>query len=133
MLYLKNPHRAIKHLIVIPIVTTLIIPLALLDFWAEIYHRIAFPLYRFPYLKRREYIKLDRHKLKYLSFWEKGYCMYCSYGNGVINYWLRMAGETERYWCGIKHAADPRFHEPAHQQKFAEYGNEEDFKRKYKS
>jgi len=132
MLYLKNPYKSIKHIIAIPVVSTLIIPLVIFDLWAEIYHRICFPLYGFPYLKRSEYVKIDRHKLKYLSFWQKCYCVYCGYGNGIISYFGKMAGETERYWCGIKHQADAHFNPPAHQKDFAEYGNEEEFNQKYK-
>lgn len=133
MLYLKNPNRTLKHLISIPIVSTLIIPLVIFDLWAEIYHRICFPLYGFLYLKRSNYIKIDRYKLKYLTFWQKGYCVYCGYGNGLVNYWVKMAAETERYWCGIQHEKNGVFIPPAHHQNFVKFNDEEDFNRKYKS
>lgn len=134
MLYLKNPHRFIKNLVVIPIVSTLLIPLLVFDAWAEIYHRICFPLCGLPYVKRKNYIKIiDRAKLQYLNLFQKIYCMYCGYGNGVIRYWARLAAETEHYWCGIKHESDPRFIASDHQKNFSAYGNEQDFKEKYHS
>ncbi len=132
MLYLKNPYRFIKHLLVIPIVSTIIIPLLIFDIWAEIYHRICFPLYNIPYVKRRDYIKIiDRAKLQYLNWLQKIYCMYCGYGNGVIRYWAKIAAETEHYWCGIKHRSDQSFVVSEHQKNFSEYGDADEFKKKY--
>ncbi|MEK7122306.1 MAG: hypothetical protein AAB855_00455, partial [Patescibacteria group bacterium] len=69
-----------------------------------------------------------RHHLSYLSAWEKLNCTYCGYANGFIMYAMRIAGETERYWCGIKHKEDPTFIPPPHHQFFLSYGNEEEFK-----
>jgi len=57
MLYLKNPFRFLKNIIIIPLVSTLIIPLVVMDIWVKIYHRICFPLYRMPYVRRKNYIK----------------------------------------------------------------------------
>lgn len=132
MEYLKNSYKGLKHLIAIPLVTSLIIPLLLTDIWAEIYHRICFPLYKIPYVKRKDYIKIvDRGKLKYLNFFQKLYCMYCGYGNGLVNYLVKIAGETERYWCGIKHQKTDGFVEPENQKNFAEYNNKEEFNKKY--
>jgi len=133
MLYLKNSHRQPNNLISALIVSTLIIPLFILDLWSEIYHRSCFPLYGFKYLNRSNYIKIDRYKLKYLNFWQKCYCVYCGYANGLVNYWVKMAAETERYWCGIKHQSDGQFIQPEHHKDFADYNNEEDFIKKYKS
>lgn len=132
MLYLRTSYSFLKHLIVIPIISTVVIPLLILDLWMEIYHRICFPLCGIPYVKRREYIKIvDRAKLKYLNWLQKIYCMYCGYGNGVIAYWARIAAETEHYWCGIKHKKVGGFAVPEYQKEFAEYGDEGDFKARY--
>jgi len=133
MLYLKNPDRTLRHLIAAPLITSVIIPLVILDLWAEIYHRICFPLYGFACVERSRYIKIDRYKLKYLNFWQKGYCLYCGYGNGLAGYWVKIAAETERYWCGIKHEANGVFIPPAHHKDFAKYNDEADFIKKYKS
>lgn len=93
----------------------------------EIYHRICFPLCGIPYVKRKDYIKIiDRAKLKYLNWLQKIYCMYCGYGNGVVRYWAKITGETEKYWCGIQHKNPDEY-----QKDFAKYGDEEDFKKKY--
>ena len=131
MLYLKNPYRLLKHIIVIPIVSTCVIPLAFLDLWAEIYHRVCFPLCRIPYVKRSNYIRIDRHKLKYLNIFQKIYCIYCGYASGVLQYCVKIAAETERYWCGIQHEEDDSFVPPSHHKDFPKYGDEDDFKSRY--
>ncbi|MBU1032352.1 MAG: hypothetical protein ABII13_05045 [Patescibacteria group bacterium] len=82
-------------------------------------------------MKRSSFIKIDRHKLKYLNFFQKVYCVYCGYANGVLQYWVKIAGETERYWCGIQHESSKDFVPPEHHKNFAKYGDEEDFKKKY--
>ena len=132
--YLKNRYKGIKHVIVIPIISTLIIPIIIMDIWSEIYHRICFPLYKLNYLKRSNYIRIDRHKLKYLTFWQKLYCIYCGYGNGAIRYWAEMQAKTEKYWCGIKNKKQKGFIEPEHHKrlKFSEYNNEKEFRSRYK-
>ncbi len=132
MLYLKNTYRNIKHIIVIPIISTLIIPLVILDIWGEVYHRICFPLYKMPFVERGNYIQIDRHKLSYLNFFQKIYCVYCGYANGIINYWVEIAARTELYWCGIQHKKNKKFIVPKHHHNFAEYNNEKDFNKKYR-
>ena len=131
--YLKNKFRKIRHIIVIPILSTLIIPIVIMDIWVEIYHRICFPLSKIPYVKRKNYIKIDRYKLKYLSFAQKIYCIYCGYANGLAGYWVKIGGETEKYWCGIKHKQDLGFKEPEHHKNFVEFGDESEFNRRYKN
>jgi hypothetical protein len=133
MYYLKNSNKSVKHIIIAPIIFSVIIPLVIMDLWIEIYHRICFPLYNIPCVKRSEYIKIDRHKLAYLTFLQKIYCVYCGYANGAVNYWVKIAGDTERYWCGIQHKKSKNFHAPEHHKDFAKYGDEKDFNRKYKS
>ena len=133
MLYLKNSLRFLKHIVAGPLVLSVFIPLVIMDIWVEIYHRLSFPLYKMPCIKRSHYIKIiDRAKLKYLNWPQKIFCMYCSYANGVVRYWVKIAGETERYWCGIQHEKKPDFIAPAHHKDFAKYGDKEDFRKKYK-
>jgi len=128
---LKHPERRLRHLISIPIIWLPLIPAIILDIIGEIYHRICFPLYGIPYVKRSDYIVFDRHKLKYLRFSNKIGCLYCSYMNGFINYARVIAGLTEIYWCGIKHRSKPGFHEPEHQKNFVPYGDEGAFRKRY--
>jgi len=125
MLASKKPIPHFRHLVSIPFISILIVPLVFLDVMTEIYHRICFPLYRIPCVKRREHIKIDRHKLKYLNWFEKVGCAYCGYGNGLLHYISEIAARTEKYWCGIKHAKDPNFRPPEHHKDFLEYGDKE--------
>ena len=91
MLYIKHPNR-LMILILLPLLWTLIIPLLLLDIWIEIYHRIMFPLYKLPYVKRSDYIQImDRFRLPYLTIVQKINCMYCGYANGVVSYRVQIA------------------------------------------
>ena len=55
--------------------------------------------------------------------------MYCGYINGLYTYAVQIAGETEKYWCGIKHQKDGSdFVEPKHHSEFLEYGDERAYK-----
>ena len=61
-------------------------------------------LYGMPWVIRKDYVIINRHKLKYLNFSKKFNCVYCGYFTGVIYYAQEIAGRTERYWCPIKHS-----------------------------
>ena len=102
-----------------------------MDVFMEIYHRICFPLLGIPIIKRSRYIRIDRHKLSYLGLMDKIGCIYCGYANGLLLYATVIAGETERYWCGIRHMKSKDFIAPLHHSDFVEYDNEDEFKRKY--
>lgn len=123
MNYRKYPNRLLRHLIGAPFIYMMIIPLVILDLFLEIYHRICFPLYGLEYVKRKKYIKIDRHRLSYLTGLEKLNCAYCGYANGLMHYASTIAGETERYWCGIKHKENREYLPSKHHQDFLEYGD----------
>lgn len=108
-----------------PFIYAPIVPLVLLDVIMELYHHIAFPLYGLPMVDRRQYIVFDRHKLSYLSVTEKINCLYCSYANGLLNYAVAIAAETEKMWCPIKHKWHPLYKPPTHQASFANYNDAE--------
>lgn len=133
MLYIKHPNRLIV-LLLMPILWSLIIPLVLLDVWIEIYHRVFFPLYKMPYIKRGNYIQImDRAKLQYLNVIQKVYCMYCWYANGLVRYRVKIAWDTEHYRCGIQHQNKKDFVVEEHQKDFSKYWDEKDFFQKYSS
>ena len=116
-----------------PFIFGVAIPIIILDIIIEIYHRVSFYLYGIEYVKRKEYIKvIDRAKLRYLSPLQKVFCMYCGYVNGVFAFWVEIGLRSQKYWCGIKHEKDPEFKGPKITHEFAEYGDEEDFNRRYK-
>jgi len=126
--------RVWLHLLTMPFIWAPLIALLLLDIFVTIYQFICFPIYKIEKVKRSEYILvMDRNKLKYLNFLEKLSCMYCGYGNGFLLYAKEIAGRTEKYWCGIKHAEKPGFKPQLDQAErdFAKYGDEADFHKKY--
>jgi hypothetical protein len=127
----KAKNKFLKHTLTAPLIWIPIIPIAATDLFLEIFHRIAFPIYGLPLVKRSQYIKIDRHKLKYLTFSEKLSCVYCGYVNGFAAYFVRVAGDTENYWCGIKHKQSKDFKEPEHHKNFLEYNNKKEFEMKY--
>lgn len=88
----------------IPVIYSLIIPIALLDLWATVYQRLCFRAYGLPQIRRSDHLVLDRQKLAYLNAVEAFNCRYCSYANGVLSYVRAIAGVTEEYWCPIKHS-----------------------------
>jgi hypothetical protein len=120
----QHQDRLLYKLMVMPLIYSLVIPVFIIDVWVEIYHRICFVAYGIPYVQRKRYIKIDRHKLSYLNWFEKLNCVYCGYANGVLQYASAIAGETEKYWCGIKHKPDPDFIEPPHHKDFIAYNDE---------
>lgn len=128
MKYKKHQDKEWLHLISVPVVYSMIIPLFFSDISSEIYHNICFRLYGLPLIKRSKYIKIDRHKLKYLSWYDKINCAYCGYANGLINYIQAIFAETEKYWCGIKHKKDSKFIEPNHHREFIDYEDEKIYK-----
>ncbi|MFA6492623.1 MAG: hypothetical protein WCV58_00535 [Patescibacteria group bacterium] len=119
----KIPYRKLRYLLSCPFILGMAIPIIFLDITMEIYHRIAFPLYGISINKWSNYIRIDRQKLSYLNFWDKLWCTYCGYANGVAAYSVKIAGDTEKYWCGIKHKAGDNFIEPEHHKDFLEYGD----------
>lgn len=121
-------------LVVTPFIASLIVPVVILDIWAEVYHRVCFPIYKIPYVKRSEYIMVrDRLSLPYLNIIQKIGCAYCGYVSGLMRYWKEIVSRTEKHWCPIRHAMNAKFIEPEHQKlmNFAEYGDEEGFRKKY--
>ncbi len=87
-----------------PFIYALIFPFVLLDLFVSVYQAVCFPVYGIPKVRRRDYMAIDRNKLRYLNALEGLNCMYCSYGNGVLGYTMEIAGRTEQHWCPIKHA-----------------------------
>ena len=88
----------------IPLVWAALIPVLVLDAVICLYQLICFPVYGIPFVKRGEYIVLDRQSLRYLNVLEKVNCSYCAYFNGVMGYVREVAARTEQYWCPIRHA-----------------------------
>ena len=131
MNFKKYPQRELGHILSIPFIWGMLFFFIAFDVALEIYHQICFRLYKIPLVNRKKYVKIDRHKLKYLSFLDKMRCVYCGYGNGILAYAVKVTGETEKYWCGIKHEKDKKFAEPKHQKNFAEFGDNADFEQKY--
>ena len=123
-----------RHFLSIPFIWGPLILVIPLDLAVTLYQAICFPLYGLEKVKRSAYILIfDRNRLDYLNGIEKLNCMYCGYVNGFFLYAKEIAGRTEKYWCGIKHASRPGFKPQASQikQNFARFGDEEDFKKKY--
>ncbi len=126
--------RAALHIISAPFVWFPLPFLIISDILVEIYQTICFPIYRIPRVKRSEYILIfDRNKLQYLNMFEKVGCMYCGYANGLFLYLKEVAGQTEKYWCGIMHEDKPGFKVQTDQTKqdFAKFNDKNDFESKY--
>ncbi len=122
--------KNIRHLLSIPFIYAMIIPVILLDFFVTIYHWVAFPLYKIPKVQRSDYIIYDRRFLDYLNIIQKINCLYCSYVNGIFTYSVEIAKRTERYWCPIKSARKPKL--PYNwDQDFADYGNPQEWNQKF--
>ena len=115
-----------------PILYGIFIPLVLLDLSLTIYHWTVFPLLHIPMVQRKAYIRLDRHRLSYLPWIVKLTCSYCGYANGLLQYAVRLAGDTEAYFCPLKHQERiGEFHPAPHHVRFADYGDSSKFSALY--
>ena len=117
------------HLLSAPVIYSVILPFLLLDLFITFYQHICFRIYAIPLVRRSDYIVIDRHRLAYLNAIEKANCVYCGYGNGLIEYAREVIARTEQYWCPIKHAEQVVSH---HDRlvRFAEYGDAEHYRKK---
>ncbi|HUJ80871.1 MAG TPA: hypothetical protein VLW83_03255 [Candidatus Acidoferrales bacterium] len=97
-------HSRFLALLTAPFIYSCFIPFVLLDLFVSVYQAICFPVYGIPKARRRDYMAIDRNKLRYLNALEGLNCMYCSYANGLLAYVVEIAGRTEQHWCPIKHA-----------------------------
>jgi len=94
----------LKSLLSAPLIYAVFFPMVLLDLFVWFYQWVCFPLYGLARVKRADYFVFDRVHLGYLNIIEKINCAYCSYGNGLMAYAREVVGQTEQYWCPIKHA-----------------------------
>ena len=115
-----------------PILYGMFIPLLFLDLSLTIYHWTVFPILRIPRIQRAAFIRLDRHRLAYLPWIVKLTCTYCGYANGLLHYGVRLAGDTEAYFCPIKHQQRQQaFFFPPHHRHFADFGDAGTFQALY--
>ncbi len=129
MEYTLHAGRRAQHILSAPVIYFGIFPFLFLDAFITVYQATCFPLYGLQKVNRRKYIRVkDRIHLPYLTLMQKINCAYCGYGNGLLQYSVAVAQETQRYWCGIRHKPSPVFHEPVPEKDFLEYGNERAFK-----
>ncbi len=122
-------HARIAHILSAPIIYSVIVPLVLLDLIITFYQHTCFRIYGIPRVRRADYMRLDRLQLSYLNAIEKLNCLYCSYGNGLIEYCREISARTEQYWCPIKHAE--RTPDPHHRvDRFVDFGDAEAYNQK---
>jgi hypothetical protein len=124
---MKIKSKNIRHLASAPFIWGVLPAVVALDIAVTIYQSICFKLYNIEVVKKNEYIKFDRHKLKYLNIIQKINCTYCAYVNGLLPFATEVAARTERYWCAIGHdASKEKFYVPQHHKDFAKYGDGRD-------
>jgi hypothetical protein len=97
-------HSRILAVLTAPFIYACFVPFVLLDVFISTYQAVCFPVYGIPKARRKDYMAIDRNKLRYLNALEGLNCMYCSYANGLLAYVVEIAGRTEQHWCPIKHA-----------------------------
>ncbi|MBD3789138.1 MAG: hypothetical protein IE885_02010 [Campylobacterales bacterium] len=117
------------QLLIAPLVYGMILPAIVFDMMLFVYQQVVFRIYKFEFVKRSDYIVFDRNYLAYLNIIEKINCMYCSYFNGLMQYASRIAAQTERYFCPIKHAKKIAYSHDFYQDFFT-YGDGVDYQKK---
>lgn len=118
--YLRDAR--LKHILTAPIAYGMFLPFVLLDIMITLYQHICFRVYGIPRVLRSDYFVIDHHHLAYLNVIEKVNCIYCGYGNGLVEYFREISARTEQYWCPIKHARrSPDPHRLT--ERFVDYGD----------
>lgn len=124
-------HAQWRHMLSVPFIYLVAVPLGLLDLSISLYQLVCFPLYRIARVRRRDFFVYDRGRLAYLNVLEKFHCQYCAYATGLLAYAREVVGRTEQYWCPIKHAghadATPPVH--AHVCRFVAFGDADAYRR----
>jgi hypothetical protein len=115
--------------LVAPVIYGLAVPILFLDLAVALYQFVCFPVFRIEKVRRADYVRITRHRLRYLPLYAKVNCLYCSYANGVIAFAREVAARTEQLWCPIKHAKPPRDSHPYFQE-FVEYGDEDAYRKR---
>lgn len=138
---IKQAHKRLKfslwrwlgvrpiNLITMPVIYAMIMPLLAIDLLVSVYQITCFPIYRIKLVRRSDYIVFDRHHLRFLNFFERFHCLYCSYGNGVVAYIREILARTEQYFCPIKHARKVLGTHERYPY-FIEYGDAENYHRR---
>lgn len=116
-----------RHVLCVPFIYPVLLPMLLLDASVTLYQSVCFPLCGIPRVKRSAYFVFDRNHLAYLNWLEKINCAYCAYGNGVVAYCREVVGLTEKYWCPIKHARR-RMQAHPHYHAFTDFGDAENYR-----
>ncbi|HYU80495.1 MAG TPA: hypothetical protein VEK56_16010 [Vicinamibacterales bacterium] len=125
--YLRD--SSVRNILSIPVIWTVIVPIACLDAWVTVYQAICFRLYGISRVRRSAYIVIDHRHLEYLNAIERLNCVYCGYANGVLAYVREIAGRTEQYWCPIRHAT--RIKAPhTHYRDFVDFADAQGHKRR---
>lgn len=125
MEFKNHPDRWASHLMATLVTWSLVLPTLCFDCVLELYHNVVFRLLKIPLVDRKKYIVIwDRTELQYLTFSEKLGCALCGYGNGLAHYFVVIAAETEKYWCGIKHKNKLL----SYQKDFIDYGDEKAYR-----
>lgn len=124
-------HAQWRHILSVPFIYLVAVPLGLLDLSISLYQLVCFPLYRIARVRRKDFFVYDRGSLAYLNVLEKFHCQYCAYATGLLAYAREVVGRTEQYWCPIKHAghadATPPVH--AHVCRFIAFGDADTYRR----
>lgn len=129
----RTHKRPVRHIIIIPLMWLMFIPFLIFDLSILIYQQTVFRILKIKIVKRSEYIRIDRHRIKKISLISKLNCVYCGYANGLLQFIVEVVARTEKYWCGIQHENVKGFKAPAHHKTFSKYNNKKDLDKKYTS
>lgn len=131
MEYTTKSGTLLRHTLNKPFLWSLILPLLIIDIFAIFYNQTGFRICGIPRVKRSNYVRIDRHKLRYLTPYQKLQCVYCGYANGVLMFCSELGVRLERYWCGIQHERVEGFIAPPHHAEFLEFGDERAFQSRF--
>ncbi|EQC47518.1 hypothetical protein [Bacteriovorax sp. Seq25_V] len=121
--------RDLLFFLTAPVIYLQVLPALLIDVFVTIYQKICFPIYGIPLVERKDYVKFDRHLIKFLNPIQKLNCLYCRYFNGVIAYVKEVAARTEVFWCPLRNLKRVGEHE--YYKNFAHRDDHNEFRKRY--
>ncbi|MFA5831409.1 MAG: hypothetical protein WC878_06265 [Candidatus Paceibacterota bacterium] len=102
----------------------------LLDLFVTVYQHTCFRVYKISIVARNRYFTFDASHFAELNLAQRINYALGSYCTGVIARTREVFSLTEKYWCPIKHAKKVLGYHDKYDE-FAEFGNPEEFYKKY--
>lgn len=98
----KSKRSFIRHIFVMPFAVAFLLPVMVFDMCLSLFHRIIFGICGMKKVNRKSHFKVDQMKIAQLSKMQRFYAIYLLYLKGIMSFGLKIAQESEQYWCHVR-------------------------------